>query len=61
VASVRWRHVVNNTVGVQEGPGGRVAYRIARGADGKPVAQVAPADGRGWFWLQAGLAHGGRL
>jgi hypothetical protein len=53
--------IVNNTVGVQERPGGRVTYSIARGRDGKPAALIVPADGRGWFWLQAGVADRGRL
>src|SRR5580704_7869805 len=35
--------IVNNTVGVQAGPGGRVTYTIARGPDGKPVALIVPA------------------
>jgi len=53
--------IVNNTVGVQEGSGGRLAYTVARGRDGKPAALIVPADGRGWFWLQAGAADRGRL
>jgi hypothetical protein len=54
--------IVNNSVGVQEGAGGRLTYSIARGADGKPAALIVPADGRGWFWLQAGVADDrGRL
>jgi len=53
--------IVNNSVGVQEGVGGRLAYTIARGRDSKPVALIIPSDGRGWFWLQAGVADGGRL
>jgi Domain of unknown function (DUF4185) len=53
--------IVNNTVGVQEGAGGRVTYSVARGPDGKPAALIVPADGRGWFWLQAGAADRGRL
>jgi hypothetical protein len=53
--------IVNNTVGVQEGVGGRLTYTIARGPDGKPAALIIPADGRGWFWLQAGVADHGRL
>jgi Domain of unknown function (DUF4185) len=53
--------IVNNTVGVQEGAGGRLTYSIARGPDGKPVALIVPADRRGWFWLQAGVADRGRL
>src|SRR5262245_32820098 len=36
--------IVNNTVGVQEGPGGRVTYSIARGPGGKPAALIVPAD-----------------
>jgi len=53
--------IVNNTVGVQEGAGGRLTYSIARGPDGKPAALIVPADRRGWFWLQAGVADRGRL
>src|SRR5437588_10715059 len=44
--------IVNNTVGVQEGSGGRLTYTVARGRDGKPSALIVPADGRGWFGLQ---------
>src|SRR5260370_32937835 len=25
------------------------------------MALIVPSDGRGWFWLQAGVADGGRL
>jgi hypothetical protein len=32
-----------------------------RAADGKPAALITPADGRGWFWLQAGALANGRL
>jgi hypothetical protein len=53
--------IVNNTVGVQEGSKGRLTYTVARGRDGKPSALIVPADGRGWFWLQAGAADRGRL
>jgi hypothetical protein len=53
--------IVNNTVGVQEGSGGRLTYTVARGRDGKPSALIVPADGRGWFWLQAGAADRGKL
>jgi hypothetical protein len=53
--------IVNNSVGVQEGTGDRLTYSIARGADGKPAALIVPAAGRGWFWLQAGVADHGRL
>jgi hypothetical protein len=53
--------IVNNTVGIQEGVDGRLTYTIARDRDGKPVALIVPSDGRGWFWLQAGVADGGRL
>jgi Domain of unknown function (DUF4185) len=53
--------IVNNTVGVQGGVGERVTYSIARGPDGKAAALIVPSDGRGWFWLQAGVADGSRL
>src|SRR5207249_60849 len=32
-----------------------------RSPDGKPTALIAPADGRGWFWLEAGVVDRGRL
>jgi hypothetical protein len=48
--------IVNNSVGVQEGIGERVTYSIGRGSDGKPSALIVSTDGRGWFWLQAGVA-----
>jgi hypothetical protein len=53
--------IVNNTVGVQDGSGGRLTYSIGRGPDGKSAPLIAPADGHGWFWLQAGVADRGRL
>jgi Domain of unknown function (DUF4185) len=53
--------IVNNSVGVQEGASGRLNYTIARSRDGKPVALFVPSDGRGWFWLQAGVGDGSRL
>jgi uncharacterized protein DUF4185 len=53
--------IVNNTVGVQEGIDKHATYSIARGPDGKPKALIVPADGRGWFWLQAGVADHNRL
>jgi Domain of unknown function (DUF4185) len=53
--------IVNNTVGVQEGYGRRLTYSIARGPNGKPTALVVPADGGGWFWIQAGVACQGEL
>ncbi len=53
--------IVNNSIGVQEGHRGRVSCSIAHGSDGKPRAMIVPDDGRGWFWLQAGVADGNRL
>jgi hypothetical protein len=53
--------IVNNTVGIQEGPGRRVTYSIVRDLKGKPTALFVPSDGRGWFWLQAGVVERGRL
>src|SRR5215468_1196610 len=53
--------IVNNSVAVQEGSGGRAAFTIARGPDGKPAALFVPPDGHAWFWLQAGVADRGRL
>jgi Domain of unknown function (DUF4185) len=55
--------MVNNTAAVQDGIGGgaKVEFFIRTGADGKPAALITPADGRGWFWLQAGALANGRL
>jgi hypothetical protein len=53
--------IINNSVGVQTGISERVSYSFARGSDGKPAALIVPADGRGWFWLQAGITDRGRL
>jgi hypothetical protein len=53
--------IVNNSVGVQAGVGERVTYSVARGPDGKAAALIVPSDGRGWFWLQAGIADRSRL
>ncbi len=55
--------IVNNSVAVQEGRGAAARFRFAvrRDAEGRPQAIVAPADGRGWFWMQAGAAVDGRL
>ncbi|MBY0456364.1 MAG: hypothetical protein K2V38_03430, partial [Gemmataceae bacterium] len=55
--------IVNNTIGVQEGAGAemKLAFAVAKGADGKPKAVFAPPDGKGWFWLFAGHAAGDAL
>jgi hypothetical protein len=53
--------MVNNTAAIQDGvgAGAKVEFFIRTGGDGKPATLITPADGRGWFWLQAGaLAHG---
>jgi hypothetical protein len=49
--------MVNNTVGVQEGTGSdtSITFTIARTGDDKPKALFIPPDGRGWFWLNAGV------
>jgi hypothetical protein len=52
--------MVNNAVGVQ-GERGKVSVFVQRDAAGKPIAVFAPPDGKGWFWLFAGHAAGGKL
>ncbi len=49
--------IVNNSLGVQEGSGAatKVRFLFGKGEAGKPAAWLTPADGRGWFWLQAGV------
>jgi hypothetical protein len=53
--------IVNNSVGLQEAPSGRLSYSTARDQAGKAAALIVPGDGQGWFWLQAGVAYRGRL
>jgi hypothetical protein len=55
--------IVNNSVAVQDGlgEGAKLRFFIRRTDDKKPVALIAPADKRGWFWLQAGARLNGRL
>ena len=55
--------MVNNTVAIQDGHGDQAMLRfvVRRDVSGKPMALITPADGRGWFWLQAGFFSQGRL
>src|SRR3954470_22104558 len=55
--------MVNNTAAVQDGvgAGAKVEFFVRAGGGGKPAALITPADGRGWFWLQAGAPAGGKL
>lgn len=55
--------MVNNTVAVEAGtgPGATLTFPFRRDKDGKPLAHVAPADGRGYFWPQAGVLDCGKL
>lgn len=54
--------MVNNTLAVQEGQGAKskVEFIVRMGADGKAVAFITPADGKGFFWLQAGAMFDNR-
>jgi Domain of unknown function (DUF4185) len=49
--------IVNNSVAVQDGLGDATKLRFffRHNADEKNAALITPADGRGWFWLQAGF------
>jgi hypothetical protein len=54
--------IVNNTVGIQSGgDAAKVKFIIGMKPDKKPAAMFTPADGRGWFWLQAGAFANGKL
>ncbi len=48
--------MVNNTLAVQEGRGkkSKVEFVIRKEANGKSTAFITPADGKGFYWLQAG-------
>lgn len=68
VGSIRDGHrtdagLVNNTVALQRGPRAApsIDFSIRRNGEGVPSAFLAPPDGRGWFWLQAGAVADGRL
>jgi len=50
--------MVNNSVAIQRGRDpakASVQFFYGRGSGGKPAALIAPADGRGFFWLQSGV------
>jgi hypothetical protein len=55
--------MVNNAVGVQDGtgPDAKFTFFTQTNAKGKPAAFFVPPDGKGWFWLFAGHAAGGKL
>ena len=55
--------IVNNTVAIQDGkgPDAKVRFFVRHDEHSKPVAFAVPADGRGWFWLQAGTRIGEKL
>jgi hypothetical protein len=57
------RTLVNNSAGVQAGRGAgfTTSFAIQKTTDGKPRAVFAPPDGKGFFWLQAGVHVGGKL
>ena len=53
-------HMINNSVGVTEGTDpARFYYPTDK--DGQAAALFTPSDGRGWYWLWAGVRDGGRL
>lgn len=49
--------IVNNSVGLQEAVDGhsKMTFVVRRDKQEKPQALIVPADGRGWYWLQAGV------
>lgn len=55
--------MVNNTLAIQEGVGekAKLSYIIRRDAMGKAKAFIEPVDGKGWFWIQAGIKVEGKL
>lgn len=55
--------MINNSVGVQSGRGAdaKLEFATRTGADGKAASVIEPADGRGFFWLNAGVLANERL
>ncbi|MDB5311080.1 MAG: hypothetical protein JWO38_5282 [Gemmataceae bacterium] len=55
--------MVNNTVGIQDGrgPDAKVSFVVKQTTAGKPTAILTPPDGRGWFWINAGVHVNGPL
>ena len=55
--------MVNNTIGIQTGEGKEAAIRFVskKGKDGKAEAMFVPKDGKGWFWVHAGIRVKDRL
>jgi hypothetical protein len=54
--------LVNNSIGIQSGRGDKAKLTFAiRRIGGQSRAMLAPPDGKGWFWLHAGIAINDRL
>jgi hypothetical protein len=55
--------IVNNSVALQDGVGANVKLQFVVGQNRqkRPAALITPADGRGWFWLQAGAYNSSKL
>jgi hypothetical protein len=56
-------HFVHNSIGISECDADgtfRIRYHWGRGADGEPRAFLERDEG-GWWWLQGGFVHDGRL
>jgi hypothetical protein len=55
--------IVNNSIGLQDLIAGqsKITFVVRRDDQQKPQAFITPADGRGWYWLQAGILCGKKL
>jgi len=56
--------MVNNSAAWQHGidpANARVEFFYGQSPAGKPTALIAPADGKGWFWLFDGIMAHGKL
>jgi hypothetical protein len=50
--------IVNNTVAIQQGLEplcSNIDFYFPRSTEGKPLALIRPADGRGWLWIYDGV------
>ncbi len=53
--------IVHNSAGVQCTPDSECEFIIRENEQQQPIDLIAPLDGRGWLWFQAGVVVNGQL